>query len=41
MIIPLLWCAISGATLWTLHAPDALLLPIAGAVAVIVALKKP
>ena len=40
-IIPLLWCAISGATLWTLHAPDALLLPIAGAVAVIVALKKP
>jgi hypothetical protein len=29
LIIPVLWCAISGATLWTLHAPDALVLPIA------------
>ncbi len=27
--IPLLWCAISGATLWTLKAPEALLLPAA------------
>lgn len=27
--IPLLWCAISGATLWALKAPEALLLPAA------------
>lgn len=27
--IPLLWCAISGATLWTLKAPEALVLPAA------------
>ena len=27
--VPLLWCAISGATLWTLKAPEALLLPAA------------
>jgi len=29
--LPLLWCAISGATLWTMGAPDALVLPAAGA----------
>lgn len=33
VIIPLFWCAISGATLWTMQAPEALLLPIAGAAA--------
>jgi hypothetical protein len=37
LIVPLLWCAISGATLWTLHAPDALVLPIAGIVAIALA----
>ena len=30
LVVPLLWCAISGATLWTLGAPDALVLPAAG-----------
>jgi len=33
VVIPLLWCAISGATLWTMQAPEALLLPVLGAVA--------
>lgn len=27
MIIPLLWCAFSGATLWAMHSPDALVVP--------------
>ena len=30
LVVPLLWCAISGATLWTLGAPDTLVLPAAG-----------
>lgn len=29
-VIPLLWCAVSGATAWTLGLPDAALLPVAG-----------
>jgi Family of unknown function (DUF6064) len=29
LIIPLLWCAISGATLWTMQSPDALVMPAA------------
>lgn len=37
LVIPLLWCAISGATLWVMDAPDALLLPIAGIVALVFA----
>jgi Family of unknown function (DUF6064) len=31
--IPLLWCAVSGATLWTVRSPEALLLPVIGLVA--------
>jgi hypothetical protein len=31
MIVPLLWCAVGGATLWTMGAPDALVLPAAAA----------
>ncbi len=27
LIIPLLWCALTGATLWAMAAPDALLMP--------------
>jgi Family of unknown function (DUF6064) len=27
LVIPLLWCAISGATLWTMQSPDALVTP--------------
>lgn len=29
MIIPLLWCGLSGATLWTMGSPDALVMPVA------------
>jgi Family of unknown function (DUF6064) len=29
MIIPLLWCALSGATLWTMGSPDAWVMPVA------------
>ena len=38
--IPLLWCAVGGATLWTMGAPDALVLPAAGALALL-ALARP
>jgi hypothetical protein len=37
LVIPLLWCAISGATLWTMGAPDALVLPAAGLLALVLA----
>ena len=30
LLIPLLWCVITGVTLWTMGAPDALLMPAAG-----------
>jgi hypothetical protein len=33
--IPLLWCAISGATLWTMHAPDAWVAPFAALLALL------
>ena len=29
MIIPLIWCALSGATLWTMGSPDAWIMPVA------------
>ena len=29
MVVPLLWCAITGATLWTMAAPDAWVTPVA------------
>jgi hypothetical protein len=32
--VPLLWCAISGATLWTMGSPDALVLPAAALLAI-------
>ena len=31
-LIPLIWCAISGATLWAMQSPDALLMPTAAVV---------
>jgi len=34
LIIPLLWCVISGATLWAMEAPDAWIMPSAAAIAV-------
>ncbi|MBX6368454.1 MAG: MFS transporter permease [Rhodospirillales bacterium] len=33
LAIPLLWCATSGATLWTMEAPDAFVLPLVAALA--------
>jgi hypothetical protein len=33
LVVPLIWCAISGATLWTMGSPDAPIMPAAGAVA--------
>jgi hypothetical protein len=39
LIIPVLWCGISGATLWALGAPDAPVLPIAAILAIVVALR--
>src|SRR5262245_5198408 len=33
-IVPLGWCAIAGATLWTMGSPDALLLPAAAVLAI-------
>jgi uncharacterized protein DUF6064 len=35
-IVPLAWCAIAGATLWTMGSPDALVLPAAAVLAVAV-----
>jgi len=37
IVLPVLWCAVTGATLWTMGAPEALLLPLAGLLAVGVA----
>jgi hypothetical protein len=37
MIVPLLWCAIGGATLWAMSAPDAIIMPAAGLLAVLFA----
>jgi hypothetical protein len=36
--VPLLWCAISGATLWTMRAPDAWVAPLAALLALLLAL---
>lgn len=33
LVVPLLWCAVTGATLWTLGAGDWFLLPLAGTLA--------
>lgn len=35
MLIPLLWCAISGATLWAMGSPDAFIAPVAGFLVVV------
>lgn len=37
LVIPLLWCALTGLTLWTMESPEALLVPFAATVAVIAA----
>jgi hypothetical protein len=35
LVIPLLWCAVSGATLWTMQSPEAPVLPAIGVVALV------
>jgi hypothetical protein len=37
MIVPVLWCAITGATLWTMRAPDFWIAPAAALLAVVLA----
>lgn len=37
LVVPLLWCAITGLTLWTMDAPDAFVTPLAGAIAIALA----
>jgi hypothetical protein len=40
LVIPVIWCAISGATLWTMGAPDALMTPVAAVLALLIAGRK-
>jgi Family of unknown function (DUF6064) len=40
LVIPLVWCAISGATLWTMQSPDALVMPVVAALALVLAVWK-
>jgi hypothetical protein len=37
-VLPLVWCAIGGLTLWAMQAPDALLLPAAGLLSLLIAI---
>ena len=37
LLVPLLWCAISGATLWVMQSPDAFLAPAAALLALVIA----
>jgi hypothetical protein len=41
LIVPTAWCAISGATLWAMGSPDALVVPIAALIGITLALSKP
>ena len=38
LVIPLLWCVVTGATLWAMSAPDALLMPMAALLVVLLAI---
>ncbi|WP_158047608.1 DUF6064 family protein [Skermanella pratensis] len=40
MVIPVLWCMASGATLWTMEAPDALVPPAAALAALVIAVRR-
>ncbi|AXK37969.1 DUF6064 family protein [Crenobacter cavernae] len=40
LLVPTLWCAISGTTLWTMGSPDALMMPLAALLVMVLALKK-
>jgi len=37
LVVPLLWCAVSGAFLWAMAAPDALVMPAAGLLVLLLA----
>jgi hypothetical protein len=37
LVIPLIWCLITGLTLWTMAAPDALMVPVAALLALLLA----
>ena len=39
-VLPLIWCAISGATLWTMQSPEALILPLVAVTFVVLAIWK-
>ncbi len=40
LVVPVFWCAISGATLWTMQSPDALLLPATALLTAMAAVRK-
>jgi hypothetical protein len=40
LVVPILWSAISGATLWAMQSPEAPLMPLAAAVAVVLVARK-
>jgi Family of unknown function (DUF6064) len=40
LAVPVLWCAFSGATLWAMEAPDALVLPLAASACLALAMWK-
>jgi hypothetical protein len=40
LVVPLVWCAIGGATLWTMQSPDALVMPVVAALALVLAVWK-
>jgi hypothetical protein len=40
LIVPLAWCVISGATLWAMNSPDALVMPLAAAIVLILAVSR-
>lgn len=40
LVVPLVWCLVSGATLWTMSAPDAWVPPLAAALSLLIVLRK-
>jgi hypothetical protein len=40
LLIPIIWCGISGATLWVMEAPDALIMPLAALLTLTLAMWK-
>jgi hypothetical protein len=41
LVVPLAWCAVTGATLWAMGAPDALVMPLVGLLAVLLTAVNP